>query len=205
MTAREITEQALAHVPDLDVPMLMTRLRLANSGAQFDVLNTNGCCYYQWSACLVKMLKPKQIVELGGAMGVWDICVLYKLPKDSKLHSMTLAEGGLEFSYIDRPYANFFPVVGDDLNLANWPKDLNLNETNLWFFDSLHTEEQLRAELNLYSPFFKKGALVLFDDIHLNDGMQRVWDDVLAGKWGLSDCYDATNPLHWSGYGVCIV
>lgn len=71
---------------------LLPALRAANEGAIADVKNTEGCLYYQWSSALMEWLKPKQVVELGGAMGVWDVCVLHNLPKESKLYSVTLQE-----------------------------------------------------------------------------------------------------------------
>ena len=206
-TAESITQQGLERLKTFDLSLLslIPSLSKLNDGALEDVYNVNGCANYQWASCLVDILKPPQVVELGGAMGVWDLMVLHTLPKTSHLYSITLPEQGLEYSYIDKEYKNFHPVLGDDLDLSNWPKDLDLSKTDLWYFDSLHLEAQLRKELDLYSPFFKKGAMVLFDDIHLNDGMQRVWDEIVAGKWGITDTYDATDPLHFTGYGCTLV
>lgn len=76
-----------------------------------------------------------------------------------------------------------------------------LRKTDLWFFDALHTEEHLRKELDLYLPFLKKGAIVLIDDIH-SFGLEPVWKDV---QEMFTSCYDATDPLHHSGFGVCVV
>ncbi len=167
-----------------------------------DVLNTNGCAYYQWTPHFIDLIKPSQVVELGGAMGVWDLMVLNGKYQDFKLYSITLPEHGLEFSYIVDKYPNFYPSLGDDLSLLNWPKDLDLNETDLWFFDSLHEEQHLRKELDLYSPYFKKGSIILFDDIH-SFGLDPVWDDIQSGKWGQMECVDKTNPLHYSGFSIC--
>lgn len=202
MTLDELIEQSLLKLTSFHIDPILPALRNANDGAVRDVMNTNGCAYYQWTPGFLELLKPKQIVELGGAMGVWDLLVLNGKYQDFKLHSITLEEHGLEYSYIVDKYPNFFPVVGDDLDLNNW-ESLDLSQTDLWFFDSLHTQEQLRKELNLYSKYFKKGSVVLFDDIHLNDGMQQVWDDVLEGRWGITEAKDVTNPLHFTGYGVC--
>lgn len=188
----EIVKKALR---PFDIRSAMPSLKLLNSGALEDVLNTNGCGYYQWIPNLVEDLKPKQVIELGGAMGVWDLMVLQTLPLESKLWSITLPEHGLEFSYIDKEYPNFVPILGDDLNLENWPKNLNLCDTDLWFFDSKHEEEHLRKELELYTKYFKKGAILLFDDIH-SFGLESVWNELPYEK------YDATDPLHYSGYGV---
>lgn len=182
---------------------LMPALRHCNGGALEDVLNTNGCAYYQWSTCLIDVMKPKQIVELGGAMGVWSICALHYLPADSKLYSITLAEHGLEFSFIKDQYPNLIKVVGDDLDMSNWPKDLDFSKTDLIFFDSLHTAKQLQAEIDLYVPLLKKGTVMLFDDIRMPE-LWPVWERLInSGK--VSSYYEATNPLHYSGFGIAIL
>lgn len=198
VTARELADTTLEKLKTFDVYELLPSLALANDGAIQDVLNVNGCANYQWAPGLIETIKPKQVVELGGAMGVWSICVLHTLPEDSKLYSITLAEHGLEYSYIKNPPKNFVPVVGDDLDMSVWPKDLNFTQTDLWYFDSLHTEKQLRAELKLYSPFFKKGAVLLFDDIRMPE-IWPVWQNVTFDK------VELTNPLHYTGYGMAIV
>jgi len=185
-----------------DINGLKPALRHCNSGAKNDVLNTNGCCYYQWTACLIDMMKPKQVVELGGAMGVWALCALHYLPEDSILHSITLEEFGIEFSFIKDKYPNLNMITGDDLDMKHW-EGIDLTKTDLWFFDSLHTEEQLRKEMELYGEHIKKGALVLFDDIRMPE-LWPVWQDIMDGKYGGYDTHEGTDPLHYSGYGLAV-
>jgi cephalosporin hydroxylase len=161
-----------------------------------DVLDRTNWGYYQWLASLMKAVKPKQVVELGGAMGVACVMMLSELPETSKLYSITLPEGGLEFSFIKKDYPNFVPVLGDDLNLANWPDDLDLSKTDVWFFDSLHTAEQLEAELALYEQFFKEGAILLFDDIKMEE-LYPIWRKLPYHKKDVSH-------LHFSGFGIAV-
>lgn len=198
MTAKDYSQQALERLASFSVIGLLPALKHCNDGALQDVLNTNGCAYYQWSSCLMEVLKPTQVVELGGAMGVWDLCVLHTLPSASKLYSITLPEGGLEFSFVKENYSNFIPILGDDLHLEHWPKDLDLHQTDLWFFDALHTEEHLRKELEIYRPYFKKGTVLLFDDIR-SFGLWPVWHDLPYDK------HENTNPCHYSGFGIAVV
>ncbi len=196
MTLKQIHSESLEKMKEIGLKPYLLALRNANDGALNDVLNTNGCAYYQWTPGFIETLKPKQIVELGGAMGVWDLMALNGTYQDFDLHSITLAEGGLEFSYVVDKYPNFHPIVGDDLVLSNWG-DLNLHDTDLWFFDSLHTPEQLKKELDLYSPFFKKGAVIMFDDIR-SFGLWEVWREFVEGKESL----EVTDPCHYSGFGL---
>lgn len=198
MTARELSALVFERLATFNVGQVMPALRKANDGALEDVLNINGSAYYQFMACLVDILKPKQVVELGGAMGVGTLMLLHFLPENSKLYSITLPEGGLEFSYIADKYPNLTIVLGDDLDLAVWPKDCDLSKTDLYFFDSLHTKEQLTKELELYTPFFKKGAVLLFDDIRMPD-LWPIWESLTYNKT------EVTNPCHYTGFGICIV
>lgn len=181
-----------------DLRSVLPALRKCSEGALEDVYNVNGCRYYQFLPCLIDEINPKQIVELGGAMGVSALMMLHTLPQESKLYSITLEEHGLEFSFIADKYENFVPVVGNDLDLSVWPKDLDLSKTDLFFFDSLHTTEQITKELELYSPFFKKGAILLFDDIRMPE-LWTVWEKLPYDK------LEITNPCHWSGFGIAEV
>lgn len=205
LSAEELTISALALQKQFNMRPIMPALRGFAKGAYEDVLNTNGCCYYQWLPCLLEIAKPKQIVELGGAMGAAAVMMCNSAHQDFKLYSITLPEEGQEFSFVLDTYPQLVKVLGDDLDLSNWPKDCDLSQTDLWFFDSLHSEDQLRAELDLYSPFFKKESIVLFDDIHMHEGMFNVWKDIKKGKYGISDAYDGSDPLHHTGFGVCKV
>lgn len=204
MTAKEIYDLGIGKLKSFNVRQVLPALREANSGALEDVLNINGSAYYQWIPGVITELKPKQVVELGGAMGVWSLMVLHALDPESILYSVTLPEHGLEFSFVADNYPNFVPLIGNDLDPSIWPEETDLFSTDLWFYDSEHTEEQLRKELDYYKMFHKKGAVILVDDIH-SFGLDPVWQDVVNGVYGKMDCYDATDPLHYSGYGICVV
>lgn len=201
MKPKELFDRAMHLWQSFDETTVLTKLNLANSGAIEDFLNTNGCRYYQWSSCLIDLVKPKQVVELGGAMGVWTICALHSLPQKSHLYSITLPENGLEFCYIPDEYPNLTKIVGDDRDMNNW-KGVDLKKTDLWFFDTgiadFHDANLLSEELKLYEPYFKKGAIILFDDIHKTPEMTATWNEI---TWPKLDCSD---PLHHSGFGMAI-
>ena len=203
MTLKDIVQKTKERMETFKIEGLLPALRGLNDGAMEDVLNTNGNAYYQFSTCLVDIMKPSQVIELGGAMGVWDLMVLHTLPSDSMLYSITLPENGLEFSYILDTYPNFHKIIGNDLDLNVW-NDVELGSTDLWFIDTFHQKEQLEKEIELYKPYFKKGAIVMFDDIHINKGMEKVWGEVVDS--GLfSETINITDPCHYTGFGICKV
>lgn len=200
---QEIIDKTFKRMKSFNPMTLYPALRKADtevySGAIWDdVMNVNGCANYIWSTCLMDVLKPKQVVELGGAMGTWSICVLQTLPAESQLYSITLPEEGREFMFVADKYENFHPIVGDDLDMKNW-EGVDLSKTDVWYFDSLHTKEQLEKELQLYKPFFKKGTILLFDDIYVNEGMTEAWNSLPYEK------VDLTDPCHYTGWGAAMV
>lgn len=230
MTARELADKVFKRLETFDPEPILKKLQEggANEGAIEDYLNTNGCLNYHFMSCLVDVVKPKKVLELGGAMGVGTLCLSEFLPKESDLYSITLEEHGLEFSYIKSNYIypNIYLIVGDDLKPETWnwyrhpdkmkeyrnyekvevykPEELfRKTKFDLIYIDTgiaeSHSGEQLKKELDFYRPYFKKGTIIMFDDIHLNDGMNEVWDGLDWDKVDLSD------PLHWTGWGLCIV
>lgn len=160
--------------------------------------------YYNWLGAYCKQFQPKQVVELGGAWGT--AAMIMASETSGKVYSITLDErhmiSGKEFQtafcYVLKRYPNLIKVIGDDLDLNSWPKDLDLSNTDFWYIDSLHTTEQLTKELELYKPFFKKGAILAFDDIHMKE-LYPVWVDLPYEKLDVSQLHVPT------GWGLAIV
>jgi predicted O-methyltransferase YrrM len=181
---------------ELDMSKIFPYLQYVEAGAMNDIIGEHST-YYRYLARLVEYLKPKQIVEMGSAAGVADLMMLSHLPLDSHLYACSIPEPEGEFRYIKGDYPNLTMIHGDDLDLRVWG-DIKLNETDVWFIDTDHNYDQLHAELTLYDQFFKKGALVLLDDIHLNPGMERAWNEIKYDKIELNDLHSYKN----TGYGM---
>lgn len=207
LSANDLDKKVMDYVHKYEVTPVLQHMKLVGAGQIAEVKDESdrGCNrYYQWLACLMRVIKPKQVVELGAAAGISTIMMATELPKDSLLFSVDI-DPDLAWKWMDRDYPQVVKILGDDLDMGIWTKDLyppvrgvNLEETDVWFFDSLHTEEQLRAELKLYTPFFKKGAILVFDDIKV-PGLDKVWEELPYDK------QDITIPCHYSGFGVAIV
>ena len=160
-----------------------------------DVNNQALSKYYRYLTALMLQLKPRSVVELGGAMGTGTLMMLAGLPEDTPVYSITLAEHGLEFSFIPHKPDNLRAVVGDDLDLSLWPEDLDWDLVDFMFIDTIHTYDQVKKELALYGPLLREGTIVAFDDIHLNEGMVRAWEEIPWNKISLPE-------LHHSGWGL---
>lgn len=192
----KLHEEAKDSIKNLNIDHIQEMSKGWPEGARRDVLNLdNGSLYYKWFPALIQNTQPKQIVELGGAMGASALCMLSTLPHDSVIYSITLPEGGLEFSFVNRVDSRLKTVLGDDLDLNSWPKELDFSKTDILFVDAEHTEEQLRKELDLYLPLVGSGTLIVVDDIKLNDGLWKVWKELQYPKLDVSE-------LHHSGFGI---
>lgn len=189
--------EAMRH---FDIGSLMHHFELVGEGQKLEVLNKNERgqnLYYQWLSCLMRVVEPKQVIELGPASGISTIAMATQLAPDAKLYSVDIDES-LAWKWMKYDYPQVTKILGDDLDLNIFPEDLDLKKTDVWFMDTLHTKEQLTKEIELYSPFFKKGAIVVLDDIRM-EGIWDVWQSLTYDK-----C-ETTYPNHYTGFGHFIV
>lgn len=174
-------------------------LNNVNQGSWADIVGDHAK-YYKYLPAVIDIEKPKQVVELGSAGGTSALMILSHLPHDSMLYACSIPEPEGEFRFIQQPYPNLTLIRGDDLDLSIW-KGVDLKKTDIWFFDTDHNYRQISSEMKLYDKFFKKGALVFWDDINLNDGMRKAWSEVKYPKLDLPDWHSYKN----TGFGVFTV
>jgi len=203
LTPNDLDKKVHEYLHYFDPNSLLPFLVKVPDGQRLEVLNKTGQAnlYYQYLACLVRFLKPKQVIELGASIGLSAIMILTQLEKDAKLYSVDDAsdyeEGMKDWEAIDRDYPQLIKVIGNDLDLSIYPKDFDIGKTDLVFIDTIHFGGQLMKELNLYMPLLPKGCVILIDDIRLND-MFVVWEAIQDDK------IEITNPCHYSGFGMVI-
>ena len=193
-TANEIDIKVNKLLKTYDVEKVMSDMqKVSPAHRELEVRNRRqDNRYYQWLACLVKFLQPKQIVELGAASGISTIMMLSELDKDAKLYSVD-NDPQIAWKWMSKDYPQLTKILSSDLDMEIW-KDIDLGKTDLFFIDTIHLAHQLEEEIKLYSPYWKKGAIVVFDDIRLND-MFPVWESLNYDK------VENTNPNHYSGFG----
>lgn len=154
------------------------------------------CRYYHYLLKLVKRLKPKKVLELGTSQGRSSLFMMLGLPEDGSLITIDIG------SFLRSDLAAFANdsrlkiVFGNDLYHSVFSKIENNIE--LLFIDSEHSFEQIFKEWDIYRPKLVDGAIVVMDDIHLNQGMERFWDSLPYEK------IDTGGYLHFSGFGLFV-
>ena len=195
LPASEINEKVFQELATYNVDKIADQLTgLSPAHLYNEVKNGRGDnLYYMWLACLVRLLKPRQVVELGAAGGISTIMIASELTKDAKFCSVD-NDPQIAWKWIVKDYPQLTKILGDDLDMDIW-KDIDLNKTDLFFIDTLHLATQLNKEIELYSPYWKKGAIVVFDDIKMPE-LRPIWEALPYDK-----CED--DRLHYSGFGFC--
>ena len=161
------------------------------------VLNSDGWGqYYQWLALLVRRQQPKLVVELGSNLGVSTVMLYSELADDASLISVDLHRN-LAFvpdrMYIDERVRFVF---GDDLNLAIYGSNLPAG-IDLLFIDTVHTREQLNREWAVYQHLCNPGAIVVLDDIRMED-MFGSWESLPYPQ------LEVTTDCHYTGFGFFV-
>jgi len=204
MSANEIDIKVHQYLEHFDVGGVMSRLWKIPDGQRAEVKNETGQpnLYYQYLACLVRVLKPRQVLELGASIGVSTIMMATQMSLSDKLYSVDDAsdykEGMKDWEALDREYPNVIQVIGNDLDLSIYPKDFDISKTELMFIDTAHYGGQLKKEIDLYFPLLPKGCVVVLDDIRIND-MFGIWDSIKQDK------LEITYPNHYSGFGILTI
>lgn len=172
------------------------RLSAAISEEGYKRYRTNtGHTYYLYLQALVRILRPRLILELGTDIGRSAAFMMTALPLNSRLVTVELGP---------QPRTDLVPFAGDqrlsilhgdsrDLSVYGM---LDVRFIDLLYIDSDHNYEQVRAEWDLYRHFMAPGAVVAMDDIHLNPGMERFWNELPFTK------VDAGRDIHVSGWGI---
>lgn len=199
-TANELDIKVQEYLKHFDAHPLLPHLEMVGQGQIDEVLDVNPTGpnkYYQWLACLMRVVKPSQVVELGPAAGISTIMMATQLPITSKLYSVDI-DKDLAWKWMKYDYVQVEKILGDDLDLSIYPKELKLKDTDIFFLDTLHTTEQITKELKLYKPYFKKGAIVVLDDIRMPE-LYPIWESLPYDK-----C-ETTYPNHYTGFGHFVV
>lgn len=195
MNLQELYSQVMAD----QLPAYDERLAVAMSMAQYDAYQYNiGHTYYHFLSKLVRRLQPKRVLELGTSIGRSALFMMVTLPENSKLATIDIG------SYLRTDLAPFAwdkrlkVIYGDDRlpNVAAEAIEFLDGGIDLLYMDSEHTYDQVAAEWEIYQLHLNNGAIVVMDDIHLNDGLIKFWEEIKYEKIATDE------KLHFSGFGL---
>ena len=157
--------------------------------------NNNG--YFPWLTLLAAHSDSKTIVELGNRYGSSTIALYHGLKPDQILFTVDIIKDQRYIPDVIFKDERVKFIFGDALDLscyrsskAQIPFDIDI----LWT-DTVHTEAQVSAEFYVYEPLLADEALIVIDDININD-KRRFFDLADFEK------YDLTHICHGSGFGA---
>ena len=152
--------------------------------------------YQKWLICLMEEIQPKQCIELGAWRGISTCMLLAGMPKESKLYSVDIDP--LSWEYVPED-SRLTKIIGDDLDLNIYPKDVDLSKTDFWFIDTNHTEEFFQKERAVYEKFWKPGTVIAMDDV-------GKWDTFTLWKEWEKLPYDKVElpTLHYTSFGLLV-
>jgi predicted O-methyltransferase YrrM len=117
------------------------------------------------------------------------------LADDASIRTIDTARRFPDFLSEVRNDRRLHSILADDLTL---PLGQLPSEVDLLFVDTNHTYRQVSGEWERFKPLLAKGAIVLFDDIHLNADMERFWEELHEQKLDTGSLY------HQSGLGLVV-
>lgn len=142
------------------------------------------CYYYQYLACAVRVLKAKQVFEIGADRGA---STMMMASEGAKVYSVDIRNG---WEYVKSK--KVVKIVGDSCVI---PKDVDLKKTKLWLIDGLHTPEKVKQELQTYQEYMMPGSVVIMDDINQHI---EVWKAIPLPKFASVD-------IHGNGVGIICI
>ena len=157
--------------------------------------------YYVYLAKLVRHLRPRRVLELGTDIGRSALYMMTQLPPEGALETV---EAGTQETVDLAPFKGDprLKVIRADDTSEACLRELNLmpehfmtRPIDLLFADSVHTFEHTMGVFTTYRPFMRPGGIMVFDDIHLDPGMELFWRSVMEPK------VDCGLDIHFSGFG----
>lgn len=162
----------------------------------YQYASNTGHTYYHLLMKLIRYYSPKAVLELGTSIGRSALHMMVELPNDSKL--VTVDIGSFLridlLSFVDDRRLKI--IFGDDLADDVVTNIVGYGPFDFMYIDSEHNYDQAINEWNVYSQHLVDGAIVVVDDISLNDGMIRFWNSLPYEK------VDCGKSVHFSGFGL---
>lgn len=157
---------------------------------QFNYLNQ---FYVKYLSVCVKKYNPKLILELGTRHGISTLGFANYSKASNKIITVDWIK---QKSFINKKILKFFPnlkvVNGNCFDLTIFDKiPFNID---ILFLDTEHTYDQVKTEFSIYEPLLSDTALVVVDDINVND-KYKFFSSFRGKKMNVKE-------LHSTGFGL---
>ena len=151
--------------------------------------------YYKFLSECVKKYKPKLILELGTRHGLSAISFCQNKRKECKIISVDwVKQKNFADKAILKKFLNLSFIKGNCLDLTIF-KEIPFN-IDLLFLDTEHTFDQVNKEFEIYKYLLSDKALVIVDDLNLND-KYKFFINFKGTKKNLT-------RIHCNGFGLFI-
>ncbi len=157
--------------------------------------------HYKFLAGLVRVMKPRVVIEIGTYQGLGALALARRLPPGGAVHTFDIVPWqtiqGQTMRTEDIDSGRIVPHQDDLVSAAGFERNRALLESStLLFVDAAKDGVMERVLLDRFESLrFREPAIVVFDDTRLWN-MLDIWRDVKRPK------LDATSFGHWSGTGL---
>jgi hypothetical protein len=148
--------------------------------ASFKGWNDGDTAFVRAIWCLTRRLRPRNVIETGVAHGVTSRFILEALERNGSGHLWSIDRPPLE-----REWHEQIGIAVDARLRHRWsyirgssrrrlPAVLSqLGEIDIFVHDSLHSERNVRFELDQAWPALRRGGAIVVDDIDVNRGFRN--------------------------------
>jgi predicted O-methyltransferase YrrM len=151
--------------------------------------------YYDFLAHLVRDLPAHRVLELGTCMGGSASYFAAGSP-DCQIITIDLAPKPQARVNLSRlPNVDMWTTDSRSEDFVERVR--RVGPFDIIFFDTVHDYVQILTEWRLHHLALRAGGVALFDDIRINEGMARFWDELDVPKVEL-------NQLHETGFGAAL-
>ena len=150
--------------------------------------------YFPWLSGIVKEYDAKIILELGNRYGCSTIALFSGMNEDQQLISVDIVKDQRYLPDKIIESNNFKCVIGDCLDLTIYQEKLPVDIDIMWS-DTEHSFEQIQTEFGVYENLLADEALIIVDDIKLNDKF------LFFEKWRYKK-NELSKICHENGFGI---
>jgi predicted O-methyltransferase YrrM len=155
--------------------------------------------FYRFLYFLVAAWRPEVSVELGVETGRGTAHLAAGYPSGQVIGVDPVIHGAMHATL--QPYDNVrvIPASSDNEQVL---QQFQARSVDICFIDSLHDGDYTLHEMRLWTPKMKAGGLFLFDDLTLNESMERVLPALPCERKGL---LDGLHTFLDAGFGFAFV